>query len=461
MLIGTFTERPYQDPAHGISGAYLSQEGQAVGAYDTPNGSRLDLATSNGLYNPKVARDLYNRYLDEKVFAEEVGFDAVMLNEHHATYFCMGSVVNVEAAVLARITKKAKIVVAGNVLPIWDDPMFLAEQLAEIDVISGGRLVAGWVRGTGRESVAHDAQAPYNWERFQEGLDFIVKAWTTPGPFKWQGKHFQYRYVNPWARPFQQPHPQMWIPGVMSKSTVEFAARHRYPYIMLGGAGDQLHMVRQAYDFYTEVAAECGYEAGPQHFGYMVKVHCEDTDDKAFEVGRKFLQGPANPFLEGNQGEVRPYLQNLPGLTSRTGLLQTNTAQRRARGQTEEGGQRGPAEQRGAQPRPVTAVDFSNTYARQVERQTIITGTPTTVVPKLKTLLETLRCGSLFIWDGDGSMDHDDTVRSMKLLGEEVLPALREIGHELDLPSPFETDPSTNKPYVNQAEPYVRPAAAR
>ena len=80
-----------------------------------------------------------------------------MLNEHHSTPFCMGGVVNVEAAILARITKKVKIVILGNVLPIWDDPLWLAEELAEIDMISRGRLVTGWVRGTGRESVAHNA----------------------------------------------------------------------------------------------------------------------------------------------------------------------------------------------------------------------------------------------------------------------------------------------------------------
>ena len=73
-------------------------------------------------------------------------------------------------------------------LPIWEDPLWLAEELAAIDVISRGRLVSGWVRGTGRESVAHNAQSPYNWERFQEAHDFIVKAWTTPGPFRWEGE---------------------------------------------------------------------------------------------------------------------------------------------------------------------------------------------------------------------------------------------------------------------------------
>ncbi|MGH7879685.1 MAG: LLM class flavin-dependent oxidoreductase, partial [Candidatus Binataceae bacterium] len=91
---------------------------------------------------------LLNEYLDDKVLAEELGFDGVMLNEHHSTPFCMGGVMNVEAAILARITKRAKIVLLGNVLPIWDDPLWLAEMLAEIDMISRGRLVTGWVRGT-------------------------------------------------------------------------------------------------------------------------------------------------------------------------------------------------------------------------------------------------------------------------------------------------------------------------
>ena len=109
----------------------------------------------------------------------------------------MGGVVNVEAAILARITKRAKIVLLGNVLPIWDDPLWLAEELAIIDMISEGRLVTGWVRGTGRESVAHNSQPPFNWERFQEAHDFIVKAWTTPGPFRWEGEHYDFRYVNP------------------------------------------------------------------------------------------------------------------------------------------------------------------------------------------------------------------------------------------------------------------------
>ena len=142
MFIGHFTERPYQDPKSGYFGA----TGLPI----------KDLTLSNEIYDSQLGADLYNRYLDERVYAEEVGFDGIMLNEHHSTPFCMGGAMNVEASVLARITKRAKIVLLGNILPIWDDPLWLVEQLATIDMISRGRLVSGWVRGTGRESVAHN-----------------------------------------------------------------------------------------------------------------------------------------------------------------------------------------------------------------------------------------------------------------------------------------------------------------
>src|SRR5215813_5983035 len=131
MFIGYFTERPYQDRKSG----YFGLAGRDI----------TDLSMSNGSYDPALGADLYNRYLDEKVYAEEMGFDGLMLNEHHSTPFCMQGVTNVGASILARQTKKAKIIILGNILPIWDDPLWLAEQLAMIDVISYGRLVSGFV----------------------------------------------------------------------------------------------------------------------------------------------------------------------------------------------------------------------------------------------------------------------------------------------------------------------------
>jgi len=428
MFIGYFTERPYQDFETG----WVGTTGRAV----------EDLGMSNGDYNAKLGADLYNRYLDEKVYAEEMGFDGLMLNEHHSTPFCMGGVMNVEAAILARITKRAKIVLLGNVLPIWEDPLWLAEELAEIDMISRGRLVTGWVRGTGRESVAHNSQAPFNWERFQEAHDFIVKTWSTPGPFRWEGEHYQYRYVNAWARSYQEPHPQIWIPGVMSRNTVAWCAQQRYPYIMLA---TELEPTKKSFDYYDEVAKEQGYEAGSQHHGYLFKVHVDETEELAEQAGRKYISGPANPFLEGNQGTVRQNLQNLPGLTSRTQLLPTvsSFAQAAARG-------RQAAHQAATQDAPMPDQqdqgDFLGTYEEQINKYSIISGTPKTVLPKIKHVLETLRPGSIFFWDGDGAMSHEDSMRSLRLFGEEVIPAVREMGKELDLKGPFEVDTKTNEP---------------
>ena len=424
MFIGYFTERPYQDPNSGYFGA----TGRDI----------TDLGLSNGAYDPVLGAELYNRYLDEKVYAEQQGFDGLMLNEHHSTPFCMGGVMNVEAAILARITSRAKIVLLGNVLPIWDDPLWLAEMLAEIDMISRGRLVTGWVRGTGRESVAHNSQSPFNWERFQEAHDLIVKAWTDAGPFRWKGEHYQYRYVNPWARPYQQPHPPIWIPGVMSRNTVKWTAEHRYPYVMLA---TELEPTLQSFQYYDQVAKENGYESGTQHRGYLFKVHVDETEELAEAAGRKYVEGPSNPFLEGNQGNVRAYIQNLPGMTSRTNLLPTVStfAQAAARGRQKEYLEARKKADHQTQ-------DYNGTFEEQVNKMSIITGTPDTVIPKVRHVLEYLRPGNIFFWDGDGAMTHDDAMRSLRLMGEEVIPAVREMAKELDLKGAFEVDPLTNQP---------------
>ncbi len=406
MFIGYFTERPYQDPGSG----YFGSTGKPI----------MDLTVSNEIYDAEIGAQLYNRYLDEKVYAEEMGFDGLVLNEHHGTPFCMGGAMNVEASILARVTDRAKIVLLGNIIPIWDDPLWLVEQLAMIDMISHGRLVSGWVRGTGRESVAHNAPPHYNWERFQEAHEFIVKAWTTPGPFRWEGKHYQYRHVNPWVKPYQKPHPPIWLPGVVSKDSLVWAANKRIPYVMLS---TQLDPTREAFQLYHDTAAEQGYESGPQNLGYLWKVHVDETEELAEEAGRKFVQGPSNPFLAGNEGTLNPALLHLPGLNSRSRRLSTQLVATRARGGS-----------------------YGLAYEQQIEDYTIISGTPKTVLPKIRHVLEYLRPGSIFLWDGDGAMSHDDAMRSLRLMGQEVIPAVREMAKELDLPGPFEVDPATGKP---------------
>jgi alkanesulfonate monooxygenase SsuD/methylene tetrahydromethanopterin reductase-like flavin-dependent oxidoreductase (luciferase family) len=407
VQIGIFSEEPWQHPK-----------------WDTKWGSGT-LTVSNAEYDPVTAGGLLNRYIDEKVFAEEVGFDILMKNEHHSAPFCMQGVTNVEAAILARVTKKAKIFLGGNILPIHDDPLFLAEQLAMIDNISGGRLITGWVRGVGSESYTHNANPSYNRERFEEAHEFIKKAWTVPGPWRWEGKHYQYRYVNPWAVPTQKPYPATWIPGSASTETVMLAAKNRYPYIRLSGAA--LQSARDMFDFYDSIAdKEFGYQAGPEHYGYVIWVHVEATDEKAIEVGKKLTEGVRSPF-----DPTTPASTPGKSLLTLPGLLTKSSRERMFKMMAENS----LAMQRGGR----------QEWGDQLAQGSAIAGSPTTVIAKLRELLEVLRIGTIIFRTGDGELTNEDTMRTLKLMGDEVLPAVREIAKELELPGPFDRDPATGE----------------
>ena len=185
---------------------------------------------SNTHYDPEKGAELYQDYLDQMEFADQLGFDGVCLNEHHQTAYGLMPVPAVIAGALSRSVKRAKIAVLGRALPLVNNPLVIAEEYAMLDNITRGRLIAGFVRGIGAEYHASGVNPAQSQERFNEAHDLIVRAWTEPGPFAYAGKHYQFRYVNPWPRPYQTPHPPIWIPSQGSASTIRWAAQQRYTY---------------------------------------------------------------------------------------------------------------------------------------------------------------------------------------------------------------------------------------
>ena len=113
--------------------------------------------------------------------------------------------VNLDAAVIAKLTKKAKTAILGNVIAI-NDPVRMAEEIAMLDCYSDGRIISGFVRGTAVESIQGGIDPTENRERFEEAHDLILKCWTTPGPFRYEDKYYHYRAVN--------PHPGASQPGI-------------------------------------------------------------------------------------------------------------------------------------------------------------------------------------------------------------------------------------------------------
>ena len=228
MFLMRFTDRAYTN--------YTEE-----GVLRSPN-KAVRVTFSNSHFDPSVASRQYNESLDEWEFVDELGFEGMMLNERRNTPTSLGTAMNLEAAILARITKKARIVLMGNPLSIHDNPLRIAEELAEIDMISRGRLVSGFVQGGGTETWSTNANPVHYREHFEEAHDLILKAWTTPGPFRWEGKHYHCRVVNPFQVSMQKPHPPVWIPGSGSADTVIWCAERRYPYFYLNQSQGEMYI---------------------------------------------------------------------------------------------------------------------------------------------------------------------------------------------------------------------------
>jgi alkanesulfonate monooxygenase SsuD/methylene tetrahydromethanopterin reductase-like flavin-dependent oxidoreductase (luciferase family) len=351
----------------------------------------MRLTFPNTYFEPQKAHHLFKRYLDEYQYAEEVGFDGLMINEHHNTPSCMDVEVNITGGILARITSRAKILMLGNMLPTSDNPVRLAEEIAMLDVISGGRIISGFVRGIGIETWANNTNPVHNRERFEECHDLIIKTWTTPGPFRWEGKHYQYRVVNPWMLPLQKPFPPVWVPGTGSPETVEWAAKNRYTYAAFL---TPLDVAEGLFQRYREHAAAEGYEPTPDNFAFMICCHVNDTEEKAQESGKAFLWRMNHP-LKGPREYWSP-----PGYMSRAGVAAV------------------------ARRRPTPLNEMS--YQELQDRFHLIVGSPDSVIRKLRHIKERLGIGAVLLEAQGGPLSHQDTMRSLELLGKEVIPALKD-----------------------------------
>ena len=316
-----------------------------------------------------------------------------MSNEHHSSYWCMKPSVNLDAAVISKLTKKAKIAILGNVIAI-NDPIRMAEEIAMLDCFSGGRIISGFVRGTAVESLQGGIVPAENRERFEEAHDLIIKCWTTPGPFRYEGKYYHYRVVNPWVLPIQQPHPPIWFPGLSSPESVVWAARHQHPYMNLGSLLEHTELLRQVY---VDTAKEVGFQPGPEHFGYLLRVLVADTDEKAQEVGRTFM------WTDDHRNKGPREHNDPPGYQSR----QAVQIQRTLPG--------------------AGGFGLKMSYEELQAVDNVIVGSPDTVAKKLTSIIKYLNPGYLHIYGNEGNMAHQDVMRSVELLGKEVIPALHEI----------------------------------
>jgi len=346
----------------------------------------------NELFDPQIGNQVYNRYLDELVYSDELGFDGVCINEHHQNAYGLMPSPNLMASILARQTRNVKIAVVGNALPLYDPPTRVAEEFAMIDNISGGRLIAGFVVGGGPEYYSFSMNPAQARERFQEAHDIILKAWTEDGPGEFIGKHYRLRFLNTWPKPYQKPHPEIWIPGAGSIETVEFVARKRYAY--MGIPYFHFSVFDRMFRMFRDACETEGYTYDPLQAGWLTPIYVADTDEEARRQYEEHFWYFVQRLLPGIS--VNP-----PGYTSLRSLENI---------------------MKGAS----TFALNLQTWDQVEEGRYAIIGSPDTVYEKLEDSLATLGTGNLLGLFQLGTLPGDLTRRNLELFAQEVMPRLRE-----------------------------------
>lgn len=350
----------------------------------------------NQLYDPEKGADEYAAYLDQLTYAERLGFDIIAVNEHHQTAYGMMPAPNLIASALIQRTQTAKIAILGRALPLVSNPISIAEEFAMLDNLSRGRIITGFVRGIGTEYHATGINPAFSHERFHEAHDLIVAAWTRPGPFEFEGEHYNFRYVNLWPRVFQQPHPPIWIPSQGSSETIKWAAdpARKYPFLVTFSASD---LVARYLNLYREQTRGFGYECRGDQLGWAAPIYVADSDERAKDEARAGIESLFNEYLANPWEMLLP-----PGYTSLQSMKNTIRSRKslgsRARNQT---------------------------IGQLMESGTVIVGSPRTVREKIENMRERTGFEILVAMLQFGVLNNELTRRNMELFASEVMPRLR------------------------------------
>jgi len=380
MRCFVFTEMPYP---------FVDEE-----AYES-----VRVSLPSAVFDPAVGHQLYKRYFDVYEAADRLGLD-IMLNEHHSTATCVEPAVPITMAVLARTTHRARLLALGNPVANRKDPVRVAEEMAMIDVISGGRAEVGFVRGVPQEISPTNTNPTLMKERLWEAVDLILKAWTTTtGPFSWEGEFFHQRQVNVWPRVLQQPHPPVWVPTQTASTAAETAERGYHLATILNG----VEGCSRIFDAYrTQYQRSHGTDAPREKLAYLGLVFVGRTHEEAMK-GAAELQW----YIQHNK--VAPQFTNVPGyfdVPTRTKMI-------------------GAQAKLGYLPSPIEHLAYA-----PVEELTkdgyFFAGTPDEVVEQMLSFHD--RVGGFANWLAmvqGGDMTTELVVPSMELIANEVMPALR------------------------------------
>ena len=355
------------------------------------------------LFDPERANAVYHQYMDQLELADSLGYDAIGVNEHHQNGYGIMPSPNLIAAGLARRTSKAAIAVIGNSIALYNPPIRVAEEFAMLDCISGGRLIAGFPVGTSMDTNYCYGQIPaLTRDKYNEAHELIMRAWSEPEPFAFDGKYNQLRHVNCWPKPIQKPHPPVYIPGGGSIETWDFCLDNDYNYSYLSFNGYLAG--KMLLDGYWNRVAERGKDNSPYRASFAQTICVANSDAEAEELYAEHVLYFYNRCLH-----VFPGFADAPGYRTVKTIKAGALSQLRRSNQT---------------------MLSSLTWKDLVDGGFIIAGGPDTVRERMEDMIKGLRIGTVFCLMHVGNMPDWKTRLSTQLFAEKVMPQLRNMWPE-------------------------------
>jgi natural product biosynthesis luciferase-like monooxygenase protein len=335
-------------------------------------------------YLPEVdggAADFMRRFLGFLVESEEMGFDSIWANEHHFDPY--GGIVPsppILLAALAQRTHRVRLGTSVVVLPLHN-PLEVAEQLAMVDVLSGGRLEVGLGRGfvVADYEALHIPRAEAQ-ARLLEGIEVLIRAWSGQQS-SFQGRYYAYEDLEVWPRPEQQPHPPIWFAVTQTADNFQLAGRNGWKLMTVAYRG--VEVLAQLTRQYREAWAEAGHPTDGWEITAHYQVVIADTSREA-----RALAQPA----------VRGYLRSMRHAVDRAKVQEPR------REVTEE----------------ETQID------RMIDECRIIVGTPDECVALLRRAEDMLGITQVDCTFYFGGLSFEQARRSHELFATEVMPHLRE-----------------------------------
>ncbi|MFJ8443358.1 LLM class flavin-dependent oxidoreductase [Kitasatospora griseola] len=361
--------------------------------------------TPYGLTTPEGVFSSFTDHIDELMMGARAGFDGIAVNEHAQSSYDLMPNPNLVASAIAYATQSQGLDVGifpmGRSLGKTREPVRVAEEYAMLDVMSNGRLLAGFPVGLSYDASINNGIPPVEVRgRFEENLELVLRAWEDRDPFAWNGRYSQYPQVNIWPRPLQS-RPPVWITGIGNPRTMQMTLERGFGFNYFGFAGAKLTGPR-IFNRFWEIADELGLERNPYRMGFLQTIAVSETDERAEQEYAEHVEYTYRKGL----GSIPPEKLAIAGGVNIHGVK---------------------ALLRDAGDFGLYSQMRTASYRELVEAGTVIAGSPATVRDQLISYCTEYGIGNLHAMLGFGSLPKALAEKNINLFAEEVLPHLRKL----------------------------------